>query len=121
MKRKKLIINDTVFDVEVADDVVSRARGLMFRNSLKEKQGMLFVHNHLSLDGYWMENVSIPLSIAFIKDGRIVDIQNMEPNNTKLYHSKVPFDSALEVNSGVFSEYNISVGDSVWYLNEEEL
>jgi hypothetical protein len=63
---------------------------------------------------FWMKNTRIPLSIAFIdQQGRIVDIQDMEPFSLRTRVSARPAQYALEVNQGWFKKNGIDVGDSV--------
>ena len=102
--------------VEIADDPVERAQGLMNRTELAENRGMLFVFAEERELSFWMRNTLIPLSIAYIDSGgRIVDIQDMEPLDDERPHyvSAEPAQYALEVNQGFFEERGVEVGDSV--------
>ena len=101
--------------VEVADDAAERERGLMERTALAEDSGMLFVFRRERPLSFWMRNTLIPLSIAYIDaDGRIVDIEDMEPLDDQTKHpSAEPSKYALEVNQGFFAERGIEVGDTV--------
>lgn len=102
-------------EAEVADDRTERARGLMERTALAEDSGMLFVFEREQPLSFWMRNTLIPLSIAYIAaDGRIVDIEDMEPLDDETKHpSAEPAQYALEVNQGFFEERGIEVGDTV--------
>lgn len=100
--------------VEVADDVLEQARGLMYRTALAEDRGMLFVYDDEQRRSFYMKNTLIPLSIAFMDaDGRIVDIQDMEPLDDEPPHyvSAEPAQYALEVNQGFFEERGVELGD----------
>lgn len=56
----------------------------------------------------------IPLSIAYIDaEGRIVDIQDMQPLDETPRPSAEPTQYALEVNQGFFEERGVTVGDMV--------
>lgn len=100
--------------VEIADDADERQQGLMFRESLEENQGMLFVYPEQRTLGFWMKNTLIPLDIAYIdREGRIVDIQQMEPQTTETHNSAAPAMYALEMNQGWFEANGIRVGDLV--------
>ncbi len=101
---------------EIADDNAERQRGLMERTELAEDAGMLFVFDREQPRSFWMRNTLIPLSIAYISaDGRIVDIQDMEPldDEPPSYASAEPAKYALEVNQGFFAERGVEVGDRV--------
>jgi uncharacterized protein len=100
--------------VEIADDALERARGLMYRTALAEDRGMLFVYPGEEHRSFYMKNTLIPLSIAFMdSEGRIVDIQDMKPLDDDLPHyvSAEPAQYALEVNRGFFEERGVEVGD----------
>lgn len=107
-------------DVEVADTVATRARGLMHRTSLPEYAGMLFLFDSPQRLAFWMKNTWIPLSIAFIDSAwRIVDIQDMNPpapgGEIPIYLSRYQAQYALEVNQGFFARHGIGVGARVVY------
>jgi uncharacterized membrane protein (UPF0127 family) len=98
--------------VELARTAEERSRGLMFRQELPEDRGMLFVYEEDTNAGFWMKDTSIPLSIAFIAaDGKILDIQDMEPLSLELHSPPGPYRYALEVNQGWFREHGLAPGD----------
>ena len=100
--------------VEIADDADERQRGLMYRESLGENEGMLFVYPEQRTLGFWMQNTLIPLDIAYIdREGRIVDIQQMEPQTTETHDSAAPAMYALEMNQGWFEANGIRIGDRI--------
>jgi uncharacterized protein len=100
--------------VEIADGPFEQQRGLMYRTSLGEDRGMLFVYRREQPLSFWMKNTKIPLSIAYIDSkGRITDILDMKPLDDKPPHyvSSEPVQYALEVNQGFFDERGVKVGD----------
>jgi uncharacterized membrane protein (UPF0127 family) len=106
-----------VLQVEVAETPEARARGLMFRPTLAENAGMLFVFEEEQRWGFWMKNTLIPLSVAFIdRHWRIVDIQDMavapDPQDGPfvIYEARAPARYALEVRQGLFRRYSVGVG-----------
>lgn len=100
--------------VEIAQTEAERQRGLMHRESLPPDQGMLFVYPEERPLGFWMKNTLIPLDIAYIdREGRIVDIQHMEPLDERTYPSRRPAMYALEMNQGWFEAHGVEVGDRV--------
>ena len=101
---------------EVADERAERQTGLMGRTEMAPDAGMLFVFGREKDLSFWMRNTLVPLSIAYIaEDGRIVDIQDMEPldDEPPSYVSAEPARYALEVNQGFFAERGVEVGDRV--------
>jgi hypothetical protein len=101
--------------VEIADSEAERSRGLMFRESLPENQGMLFVYDtQRETLGFWMRNTLIPLDIAYAdREGRIVDIRQMEPRDERTVSSAAPAMYALEMNQGWFEKNGVRVGDRI--------
>lgn len=101
-------------EAEIAADDPARTRGLMAREELGENEGMLFVFDGERTLNFIMDNTLLPLSIAYIDaEGRIVDIQDMEPLSDESYPSAEPAQYALEVNQGFFAERGVEVGDRV--------
>ena len=100
--------------VEVPRTSEEFSRGLMFRESLPEDRGMLFVFGEDTQTGFWMKDTSIALSIAFIaEDGTILGIQDMEPLSTEVHQPPGPYRYALEVNQGWFRRHDFGPGDRV--------
>ena len=107
--------------IEVAADEASRQRGLMFRESMAEDAGMLFVFQGDTDGPFWMKDTLIPLSIAFIgADRRIVSIKDMQPRSTELTHPGARYRYALEVNQGFFGRNGVTVGDLASWRGERD-
>ncbi len=106
-----LTIGDHQVTAELAITPEQRSRGLMRRFSLRSDHGMLFVFEHAEPQAFWMKNTYIPLSIAFIAaDGRIVNIEDMQPQTEDAHWSKGPVPYALEMRRGWFAERGIGPG-----------
>lgn len=100
--------------VELADTPDARRTGLMFRRSLDENRGMLFTYDAPGLHAMWMRNTLIPLSVAFVDAaGRIVNIEDMEPQTETPHAAAAPATWSLEVNRGWFRRRGIRAGDRV--------
>ena len=99
---------------EVVATVEQRATGLMNRFSLKPDHGMLFVFGRPAPQGFWMKNTYIPLSIAFLDaDGRILNIEDMQPKTLDSHAAQGPARYAIETNVGWFAERKVKAGDKV--------
>ena len=99
-------------NVEVADTAEERRTGLMFRESLPENAGMLFVFEQDTQQGFWMKDTTIPLSIAFIDaaSGTVIDIQDMQPLDLTLHSPPSPYRYAVEANQGWFAQNGVAAG-----------
>ena len=99
--------------VEFAIDPATQAKGLMYRNSLPENQGMLFVFDRPKQMSFWMRNTHIPLDIGyFTADGILREIYPLYPHDEtsrRSIRSDLLF--ALEVNQGWYKKYGVKPGD----------
>ncbi len=99
---------------EVAISDEERGRGLMFRESMGENEGMVFRFANARQVCMWMKNTLIPLSVAFIgDDGRIINIEDMQPHSLDAHCADRPARYALEMNKGWFRKRNIRAGTPV--------
>ncbi len=101
--------------VEIADTPEERQRGLMFRESLPEDQGMLFDFGGDTQAGFWMKDTKVPLSIAFISAaGVVLNIQDMAPLTANLhYPPQGTYAYAVEANQGWFASHGVAAGSRV--------
>ena len=103
--------------MEIADTQETQEKGLMWRESMDEDHGMLFVYDRDSRKSFWMKNTKIPLSIAYVgADGTIREIYDMEPLSTRTVDSRYSVRYALEVNQGAFERHGIKAGDKVEFI-----
>lgn len=102
-------------NTEIADTGPTRENGLMFRRSMPETDGMLFVFDKEQKLYFWMKNTYIPLDIAYIdKNGIIKEIYHMKPLDASvIYNSINPVMFALETNLGWFSRHRIKTGSKI--------
>src|SRR5918992_626707 len=106
-----------LIDVEIAETSEQRRFGLMYRESLDEDSGMVFIFFEPQTGGFWMKNTLIPLSIAYFDvEGEILEILDMKPckkDPCVSYFPGVEYMGALEVNRGAFDKWGIKVGDVI--------
>jgi uncharacterized membrane protein (UPF0127 family) len=101
-------------DVQVAATPSQRQTGLMFRQSMPQHEGMLFVFDEASVQCFWMKNTLIPLTAAFLDDqGTIVNLVDMKPLDTTSHCSKKPVRYVLETNQGWFAKRRIATGQKL--------
>lgn len=106
------------FTIEVASTKEEKEQGLMFREKLGEKEGMLFLFDTEKPLTFWMKNTFIPLDIIFINENlEIVDIATnfppCETENCIIYQSNKPAQYALEINGGLAEKLGIKVNDKI--------
>ncbi|WP_445736930.1 DUF192 domain-containing protein [Mariniflexile sp.] len=104
-------------DIEIADTDFDIQTGLMYRESLQNNQGMLFVFDDVTERYFYMKNTKIPLDIIYLDANRtMVSFQkNAKPMDETSLPSNVPAKYVLEVNAGLVDAWSLAVGDMVEY------
>ena len=84
----------------------------MFRKSLADDEGMLFMWNTSSIRRFWMKNTLINLDILFIdSDHRVIHIEeSVEKGSLSVISSILPAQYVLEINAGQSQLLNITLG-----------
>ncbi len=102
-------------DIEIVKDEASITQGLMYRKSMLDNRGMLFIMPQMGPQSFWMKNTYIPLDIIFINHNRqIVTIhKNTEPFSEKSLASSQNAKFVVEVNGGYCDKNGVKVGDFV--------
>ncbi len=119
-KYARINVGNTEVKAEIADTPLKQAKGLMFRKSLPQNDGMLFVFDKEDYYGFWMMNTSIPLDIIWInKDMEIVHIEkSVQPCGIlcPVYKPKEKARYVLEVNAGFVDKNKVEVGHFIELL-----
>lgn len=98
-------------EAEVAATQQNRMQGLMHRKSMAPQRGMLFVFDADARHCMWMRNTYLPLSVAFIDaQGRILNVEEMQPQTENNHCAAGPARFALEMNAGWFRARGIGPG-----------
>ncbi len=102
-------------DIEIADDEYSTETGLMYRHSMDENQGMLFVFSDSQPRSFYMKNTEIPLDIIYIDaDKKIESFQkNAKPFDSTSLPSEGATQYVLEVNAGLSDAWKLEKGDRI--------
>jgi uncharacterized protein len=108
------------FTVELAQNDADRARGLMFRESMPEDLGMLFVFDDEQMRYFWMHNCKMSLDIFYFDAAlKLVSVaENVPPCNLPEsqcpnYPSAAPAKYVLELNAGMAKRLNVQAGDEL--------
>ena len=113
------LVKESVFlclplNIETPNNQTEFEMGLMFRESLEQDSGMLFVFEDVGEKFFHMKDTMIPLDVAFInEEGIVKSIKQLEPLNTVPVSSDAEVLYALEVNRGWFAENKVEVGDKI--------
>lgn len=108
-------------NIEIADDDYQTQTGMMYRKSMEDTQGMLFVFPDSEYRYFYMRNTEIPLDIIYIDENKtIVSIQkNAKPFDETSLPSEGPAKYVLEINAGLSTDWNLKKGDKIQYSKEE--
>jgi uncharacterized membrane protein (UPF0127 family) len=107
-----------VITLELAVTPEEIANGLMFRPSLRDDRGMLFLFQVERVPSFWMKNTIIPLDLVFFDGaGTVVDIiEDAQPcaaDPCPQYIPDVPARTVLEIPAGIVGRHGLIVGDVV--------
>ncbi|MDQ2634145.1 MAG: DUF192 domain-containing protein [Pseudomonadota bacterium] len=103
------------FTIEIADDQSERSAGLMFRESMDDDHGMLFVFPESRPVAFWMKNTPMPLDLVFIgEDGRVLDVLPGEPfSEAQISPGAVAVRFVLELKRGIAEKTGIEDGSTI--------
>ena len=107
-----------VYSVELARSPEEQAQGLMFRESLPEKTGMLFLFSDNGVHRFWMKNTMIPLDMVWMDGaGRVLFVSAETPpckaDPCSSYGPEAPAASVLEIAGGKAAKEKIVVGSLI--------
>ncbi|MGB0582364.1 MAG: DUF192 domain-containing protein [Limisphaerales bacterium] len=112
LKTMKLWMGTHEISAELALTAQQKADGMMHRTNMGTMDGMLFVFNRSTRQGFWMKNTIVPLDAAYIDpEGVIREIYPLEPlNETPVDSKSSDIQYVLEMNRDWFSNHNVRVG-----------
>ena len=104
-----------IFSVELARTARQQQVGEMFRKSVPEDGGMLFLWSKPQPIEMWMRNTLVPLDMVFIGTDRRIQaiVENTVPQSLAHIRSHGPVIATLELAGGVTAKLGIVVGDKV--------
>ena len=107
--------SEYIFNVEIAKTAEERSKGLMYREQLNQKEGMLFLYPYNQVIKMWMKNTLISLDMIFFNNkGKIIEIFKMTtPKDLTPIGPNVKLKGVLEINGGLTSYLNINKGDLI--------
>jgi uncharacterized protein len=107
-----------VVRVELATNDETRAQGLMYRDSLPDGTGMLFLFARDDEYPFWMKNTLIPLDMIWVtSDHRIAavshDVPPCKADPCPSYPPHAISRYVLEVAGGVAKKHGLKAGDAL--------
>ncbi len=111
---------DTVY-AESAIEQMELLKGLMFRDSIPEDGGMLFIHNRMGRYARFTYQVKFPLDIVWLDNKKnIVEVvANVPPcpstkaSECPTYGGKQDAQFVLEIPAGKAAAYRVAVGSKI--------
>lgn len=107
-----------ILQLEIADTVHARERGLSGRPALPKGHGMLFVFDKSGIYPFWMREMKFPLDIVWINHGIVQELVRLDPpaHATLAPEWHIPThaaDRVLELNVGVAQRLGLARGVKV--------
>ncbi|MFA6255997.1 MAG: DUF192 domain-containing protein [Candidatus Absconditabacterales bacterium] len=109
------------FTVELARTSAETQQGLMYRESMAEDHGMLFIFSKSDFYDFRMKNTLIPLDMIWIdnqfKVVRILTVQPCKVDPCEVYRPEVFANYVVELNAGIAAKYGIVEGSLIKFQN----
>lgn len=111
-----------VYRLELALTPEQQALGLMYRESLPDRAGMLFVFDAAEPHHFWMKNTMIPLDMIWMDEsGKVLFISANTPpckaDPCATYGPDGPARQVLEIAGGLAAKENITVGSRLKFTD----
>ena len=109
-------------NIEFARTEYETQTGLMYRKSMQDDQGMLFIFEDEIRRSFYMKNTEFALDIIYLDGNRqVVSIQkNAVPFDKSSLPSEAPAKYVLEVNAGLSEKWGLEAGDVMEYTDSSE-
>lgn len=102
-------------EIEIADDPGSRSVGMMYRKSMRDDRGMLFIFEETKIQSFWMLNTPLSLDMIFVSPDSTINTihERTIPHSRESHSSTAPSKYVIEVVAGFCDKHGIQVGDKV--------
>jgi uncharacterized membrane protein (UPF0127 family) len=106
------------YAVELARTPEEQAQGLMYRESLAPRAGMIFLFRDAAPHQFWMKNTMIPLDIVWLDEtGRVLFVSANTPpcraDPCPSYGPDLPASTVLEIAGGMAAKERVTVGSTI--------
>jgi uncharacterized membrane protein (UPF0127 family) len=111
-----------VYRLELARTPEEQAQGLMFRESLPGRTGMLFLFDTAEPHHFWMKNTMIPLDMIWMDEaGRVLFVSANTPpckaDPCPTYGPDGPASQVLEIAGGMAAREKVTVGATLKFAD----
>ncbi len=107
-------INGRRIRLLIADTMLKRAIGLMYRESIEPGTGMLFRFRSSGKYGIWMRNMRFPIDVIWIDKQKVVSVEaNLKNRDGKIHYPTRPADTVIELSAGSVKKYKIKEGKKI--------
>ena len=108
-------VGGSELQLQLALKPAEQQKGLMYRESLDNDHGMLFLFDRPDKRGFWMRNTRIPLDIGYFdSSGQLLEIHKLFPYDETAVNSRSrEVLIAVETNRGWYAANGIQVGDRI--------
>jgi len=112
----------SVIRLELAITDQERETGLMFRDSLAEDAGMLFIFDSEGRWPFWMKNTFIPLDVIWLDSAGVITdlrthVQPCRRDPCPSYAPRAPARAVLELKAGVAAAHSLAIGQTLRFAN----
>lgn len=115
--KTELKMGSMVYRVIVADNTVTREKGLSGVESLKANEGLLMVFESDDYHGIWMKNMKIPIDILWLDSGKKVihTVKDASPSLSTgtVFTPKKPARYVVELPAGSIKQQAIRPGHTL--------
>lgn len=111
-----------LFTAEIADEPSERSQGLMFRETMPPKHGMLFDFGQTRPVQMWMRNTPLSLDMVFLdQTGTVTHIaERTTPFSDAIIDSGGPVSHVLELNAGIARLIGLKPGDRLEHASFDQ-
>lgn len=110
----EITIKSTDLKVKIAETPEEAYQGLSGQEKIPSRTGMLFLYDHDSLCYHVMREMLFDLDFVFLKDGKVVSIEENIPKDFKgVIQAESACNQVLEINAGEVEDLKIEVGDEM--------
>jgi len=105
-------INESVWDIEIADTLLSRIEGLSNRVSLNPASGLLFIFPENGYHGIWMKEMKFSIDIIWFDENFVITHikEDAKPESyPESFNPSDPSRYVLEINAGEVKKTGIKI------------